>query len=309
MGERGRETPTREPRRAVEGGAAGDGDRVERAARAALPFLATALLALIFSRVALPGRLRDVPTALLVVIAVQLGGTALAWLTGATPAMRRWLVCLLATAVVVPTTALQAAAAREPFVSLGRGSAAALLWLTLGLLLVLAALFVLVSGQCAAAPERASVAFLPIAAVVPATMGARGDLGEQAVLATLAVAMAVAAAAAAWAEFAPSPWLPLVGAAALGGEFVLLWALRYVPRFGPEHGRIVALTAVLVLALVAAATVFVPVGALFARRLAAAVDAASHEGPTLPPTPASRSLRPAPRTGAPRSGSRPPRRR
>ena len=309
MGERGRETPTREPRRAVEGGAAGDGDRVERAARAALPFLATALLALIFSRVALPGRLRDVPTALLVVIAVQLGGTALAWLTGSTPAMRRWLVCLLATAVVVPMAALQAAAAREPFVSLGRGSAAALLWLTLGLLLVLAALFVLVSGQCAAAPERAAVAYLPIAAVVPATMGARGDLGEQPVLATLAVAMAVAAVAAAWAEFAPPAWLPLVGAAALGGEFVLLWALRYVPRFGPEHGRIVALTAVLVLALVAAATVFVPVGALFARRLAAAVDAASHEGPTLPPTPASRSLRPAPRTGAPRSGSRPPRRR
>lgn len=309
MGDRLPGTRGRGSRRTAGDGADGDAGRMERAVRAALPCLATALLAFVFSRVALPGRLREVPTALLVMIAVQLGGTALAWLTGATSAMRRWLVCLLATALVVPMTALQAAAAREPFVSLGRGSAAALLWLTLGLLLVLAVLFVLVSGQSAAAPERAAVAYLPIAAVVPATMGARSDLGEQAVLATLAVAMAVAAVAAAWAEYAPPAWLPLVGAAALGGEFVLLWVLRYVPRFGPEHGRIVSLTTVLVLALVAAATVFVPVGALLARRLSAAVDEANHEGPTLPPAPASRRSRPSSRSGSTRSGLRlPPRR-
>jgi hypothetical protein len=167
--------------------------------------------------------------------------------------------------------ALQAAFAREPFVSFGRGSAAGLIWMTMAALVALIAAFAVACGLGAAAPADGSLLFVPVAAIVPAIAAAPLELNEQDALGALIVAMVVAGVAIGFGESLPNGYRPPVGALALGGEFVVLWALRRSPHFAPDHGAIVPTLAALLLAATVVALVLAPLGALTARRFATMV--------------------------------------
>ncbi|HEU0113885.1 MAG TPA: hypothetical protein VFQ80_04385 [Thermomicrobiales bacterium] len=270
--DRGRdERPARALERTIAGSGASFGDDLRRGRGAALPCLLTALLAFALTRFRLPIRTGDVPVALLLIVLAQAIGCATT--RGGQPERaRHWGMALIATTLVLPAIALQAAFSREPFVSLGRGSAAGLLWMTLAALAVLLGAFGLACGLAAAAPADGSLLFIPAAAVVPAVAAAPLDLNEQDVLSALVVAALVAGLAIGGGTILPESYRPPVGAIALGGEFVLLWALRRSPYFAPEHGLIVPVLAALLLATTVVALVLAPIGALAARRFAATMD-------------------------------------
>ncbi|HET7095639.1 MAG TPA: hypothetical protein VFI22_19260, partial [Thermomicrobiales bacterium] len=223
------------------------GDDLRRGVAVALPCLLTALLAAALTRARLPVRTGDVPLELLAIVLLQAIGWTMTRGGGRPDRARHWLMALVATTIVLPAVALQAAFAREPFVSLGRGSAAALLWTSLAAIVVLLGVFGLACVLAASSPADGSLLFIPAAAVVPALAAAPLELNAQDALGALAIAAFVAGAAIFFGTILPDGYRPPVGAIALGGEFFLLWALRRSPHFAPEHGAIVPALAALLL--------------------------------------------------------------
>ena len=73
-------------------------------------------------------------------------------------------------------------------------------------------------------------------------------------------------------SLAPGSWRPLAGAAALGAQYALLWALGHGPVIGPDGGVIVPMSAMFLLALTALLTVLTPLAALFSRRFFQTVE-------------------------------------
>ncbi len=241
------------------------------AAGMAVPAAATAATAALPSLVPLPTPGEGLPLPLLLVLAVQLVGLFFARELELVSWRRLWLMLLATTALLFPALALQAAAAREPFVSRALGSAGTLAWLTpfaIAALLGLAALAVL---QGVSEPQHASVFFAPAALLVPAILGASGDFGEAPALAALAETAALTAVATAGAWLVPPGARLLVGPAALAVQFGVLWLLGYQPTFGAGHGAIVPILSGLVVIAAIAATVLVPVAALALHRLLRAV--------------------------------------
>jgi hypothetical protein len=241
-------------------------DDLRRGLAAALPCLLTAALAAALTRFRLPFRTGDAPVAFLLIVLTQAVGYAMARGSGRADLSRHWLMALIATTVVLPAMALQAAFAREPFVALGRGSASGLIWMTRAALATLTAAFVVACGLATSAPADGSLLFVPVAAIVPAIAAAPLELNEQDALGALIVAMGVAGVAIGFGASVPDGYRPPVGAIALAGEFALLWALRRSPHFAPDHGAIVPVLAALLLTATVVALVLAPLGALTARR-------------------------------------------
>ncbi len=192
------------------------------------------------------------------------------------PTWRRvWLLALATTALLLPLTALQAAASRVPFVSLARDSAGPLVWSSVAVVLAVLALVALVAFVSADLPEQAAVLFVPAAVLVPAVLGAPGNLDERSALIALAEASLVAAVITFVAWLLPRGAQPLVAATALGVQFVVLWALGFDPSFAADRGTVVPVLAIVVLAATVIAAVLVPLAALIGRGLLRAVrDAA-----------------------------------
>lgn len=243
----------------------------------ALPHLITAAFAGVLSRVALPGP-ASVPLAALGVLGIQMVGVLLAREVESPVVRRVWLVLLAMTTVVLPLVALQTSLLRVPFVSLGRGSAGSLIWATVAATAAVAGLVGLAAVLSADAPENASLLFVPVAMLVPAVLGARGDLNEQAALAALAEATTVSGIAVALGWLLPRGARPLVAAVALGAQFLILWAVGSRPAFGEDHGATVAVCAGVLLVVTVTAAVLVPVASLATRRFARAVGAVEREG-------------------------------
>lgn len=183
-----------------------------------------------------------------------------------------WQISLGATLILMPIVALQASASRVPFVALARGSAGPLLWLTLASCATLAALWIFATYQADDAPENASLLFLPPALLVPAILGASGSLDESSALAMLGEASLVAGVAILLGLLSPANWRPVAGAVALGGQFLLLWALGRGPVLGEQGGLVVPVSAATLLTLTVMLTVLAPLGALFWRRFSQTVE-------------------------------------
>ena len=183
-----------------------------------------------------------------------------------------WQMGLLATLILMPTVGLQAAASRVPFVALSRGSAGPMLWLTLATVVMLIGLWFFAAFQSEDCPEDGALLFLPAAVLVPAMMGALGALDENSALSMLGEASLLAGVAIFVGLLAPENWRPVTGGAALGAQYVLLWALGRGPISGDAHGAIVPICAALLLATTALLTVLTPLGALFSRRFLQTVE-------------------------------------
>lgn len=231
----------------------------------ALPCATTAALATLPGVVPLPVA-AGVPLPMLLVIAAQLIGLLLAREVEQATWRRFWLMVIVITALLFPALALSTAASRVPFVSLSLGSAGTLLWTTALTAVLILGVAALAAVQAVDEPQHASLFFAPAAVLIPAVVGAPGNLGERATLPALAEAMALAAVVVAVAWLAPPGARLLASPVALAGQFAALWFLDYRPMFGEGRGAvaIAAVGFILVLGIVTA--VLVPIAALNLRR-------------------------------------------
>lgn len=246
----------------------------------ATPYLITLVLAAPGAFLELPLPTTAVPLALLLVVAVQVLGVGLAR-EMELPAWRRvWLLLLATTVVLMPMVALQASAARVPFVAIARGSAWPLVWSTVAAAVAVVGLAALATLLTADSPDQASLLFLPAALTVPTVLGIRGTPDETAALRALVVVAGASAIAAFLGWALPRGARPLVAPIALAVHFGLLWALGYGPETRPGQGAVVPILGTVLLVLTAIVTVFVPVAALSVRRV---VRAARDVRATEPP--------------------------
>jgi hypothetical protein len=246
----------------------------------ATPHLITLVLAAPGAFLELPLPTTALPLAPLLVVAAQAFGILLAR-EMELPAWRRvWLLLLTTTVVLMPLVALQASAARVPFVAVARGSAWTLVWSTVAAAVAVIALAGLAALLSADSPDQASLLFLPAALAVPTVLGIPGTPDEAAALRALVVVTGTSAVAAfvGWALTRGAR--PLVAPVALAAHFGLLWALGYGPPTRPEQGAVVPVLGTVLLVLTAVVTVFVPVAALAVRRLIrAARDVGAADAP------------------------------
>ena len=219
----------------------------------------------------------------LVILALAVG-LALSVALDRPSARSYWQIGLFSTLILMPTVGLQASASRVPFVALSRGSAGPLLWLTLATVAILLGLWFFAALQSDQTPENGALLFLPAAVLVPAMIGAPGALDETSALSMLGEAALLAGVAIFIGLLAPENLRPVTGGAALGAQFVLLWALGRGPVSGTDSGAIVPFCAAILLATTALLTVLTPLLALFSRRFLQTVDDASG-GPKPPPIP------------------------
>jgi hypothetical protein len=140
---------------------------------------------------------------------------------------------------------------------------------------VLVGLWLFAVYQSHDVPENASLLYLPVAALVPAFLGAPGVLDESAALVMLGLASAIAGVTVFFSLLGPARWRPIVGGAALGVEFGLLWLIGRGPVIGYGAGAVVPACAFLLIAVTALLTVLAPLGALFSSRFMQTVDEAS----------------------------------
>jgi hypothetical protein len=183
-----------------------------------------------------------------------------------------WQMALAVTVILLPMTALQAAASREPFVALARGSATPLIVMTLATAGALFGLWLFAAHQSDRSPADGALLFLPAALIVPAVIGAPGGLEESSALATLGEASLVAGVAIFVGLLTPVNWRPIAGGVALGAQIGVLWVLGRGPVIGQDAGAIMPLSAALLLAETALLTVLTPLAALFARRFFQTVE-------------------------------------
>lgn len=245
---------------------------------AAVPYGATAAVAATPSVVALPSVGDGLPLPIILVVVVQLLGLLLAREIEAGSWRRLWLLALATTTIAFPALALQAASAREAFVSLELGSAGTLFSSTVVAIAALLGVAILAAAQAIGEPEHASVLFAPAALLVPAMLAAPGTLDERSALAALAESMALAAIATGLAWLSPPGGRLLAGPVALAAQFMVLWLLGYSPRFGADQGAVVPLLSILLVVTCVVTVVAVPVVALAARGLRDAIASRGRSG-------------------------------
>lgn len=213
-----------------------------------------------------------VPVRIGVVVALLGAGLGLSVLRERALARPYWVLMMCAVLILLPTLALQASISREPFVSLTRGSAGPLLWLTFATFVMLGALWLYAAFQSTDSPGDASLLFLPAALLTPGALGAEGLVGETSILSMLAQASFVASAATFAGMLAPPRTRPIVAAVALVVQFFLLWVFGRGPVLAEFGGRIVPLAAASLLALAIAFVFLAPLAALFMRRFVQTIE-------------------------------------
>jgi hypothetical protein len=255
------------------------------AATRAAPAFISAAIALAGSADILKLPSGSVPVRLGAVLAALAAGFGLTSMFERSGARPYWLIGLCTTLILMPIVALQASASRVPFVGIARGSAGPLLWLTFATFAAMIGIWLLVCHQSGGSPEDAALLVLPAAVLVPAMLGAEGALGESSALRMLGESSLVAGGTIFLGLLSPPHWRPAAGGAALGAQFLLLWAMGRGPVIGQDGGFIVPACTALVLALTVLLTVLAPLGALFGRRFSQTVEEESGESrpASIPP--------------------------
>jgi hypothetical protein len=175
---------------------------------------------------------------------------------GTTLFSRGWVANIITAVAIMPLTALTVALARQPHVSLAAGSAWSAILLAGVLVLVMVCTGIAFGIWSADGPDESGLLILPVALIVPAMIGVRGEIDQKAALQALAGASMIAAIAAimSWSvapglrAFAP----PL----ALGLEVIVLWLAGRGPSFENTSGQVVPLLYSLLFAM----TVLIVVG-------------------------------------------------
>lgn len=220
------------------------------------------------------------PAIYLLLLVVQLVGVVVSRELDMPHWRQMWWMSIACAMVAAPALALQTSVSRTPFISLGRGSAGVLVWLTLGCAVLLAAMFAWTIGISTDHPDRAVLLWAPVALLVPAVSSVPGAwVSAPAGLLGLAAACIVAGVAVIVGELSPGAARMPIVAGAFGVLIALLWLAGHTPDFPPEQGRVAAASQALLLLLTALSLLAMPLAALVGRRL---VETAAAP-PTEPP--------------------------
>jgi hypothetical protein len=236
------------------------------------PYVLAGILALAASANLLPSPPVAAPLHMIFIIAFVVLGIGATFVFDRASARPYWQVVLAVLLVEMPVIALQSSALRTPFVALGRGSAGPLLWMTFACLLVLFGLWVFVLLQQREPPENAALLLLLPALIVPATLGAGGELSESSSLAMFGEAALLAGVTIFLAFFGPAGWRPLIAIVMCVLQVVGLWLFGHGPVIGPDAGFISFLCLILVMLAALGMLVAAPVGAIFTRRFFQTVE-------------------------------------
>lgn len=232
----------------------------------AVPHAAMALVAVVpwFGRLE---RVTGLPVAMIAAVAVQTLGVGLAREFDLPLWRRVWVINLLICTVLFPLLTLQTTSSRVSPTSREWGGLSPMWWASIGVLIAIVAIMFLVGVLSTDDPEDASVFFVPVALIVPAVLGAPGDLGEQDALSTLAEVYLVSLVACAVGWMIPRGPRVLVGPVALATQFVVLWILGYGASFPSGRDPLVGWISSAILVVTTLSTVFVPLLSLWFRRI------------------------------------------
>jgi hypothetical protein len=182
------------------------------------------------------------------------------------------LINLVIAATLLPLLALQTTLARAPYVAVEWGTATPPFVATVGVIATLCVIAFLIAMASIDTPEESSLLFTPAALLVPSILGVRGELSEARSLAALGETLALCAAAAFIAWMLPREMRPLIGPAALGAQFLVLWLIGRGPSFQTTSGEIVPILYGAMLATVVMLVVAIPIFAVWFRRIALEVE-------------------------------------
>lgn len=217
------------------------------------------------------------PVGMLLVALLQAAGS---WLTRELDLgvwRRVWLLNSVACGLLLPLLALQASTSRVAYVSRTWGAFDPVLWTSIGAIAVVTAAGLLSAAMSADQPEEASLLFLPLALMVPAFIGARGELGEAGALTIVAEVFGLTAVIGFVGWLLPAGLQPMTSALALVAQFVVLLSLGYRPGFSHARDHLVPALSVALLVVTILAAVVVPLASVWLRRV---LRAASQTTPT-----------------------------
>ena len=207
----------------------------------ALTHFVTGIVALAVSYVPILNVPGGWPRAIIFLIVALLVGSAISQDDGPTLFTRGWVSNLVAVVAVLPLAALTVTLARQPHVSLRAGSA----WSAIGLTLILCFALVAISLGFAIwssdEPDESGLLMLPSALLIPAVIGIRVEVDEQAALRAMALAAIVASFAALMSWSVARPLRAFAPPAALTIQVLALWLTGHGPTFTSTSGQVVPL--------------------------------------------------------------------
>ena len=183
----------------------------------------------------------DFPVVLVLVLAGQAFGLAVARANALTVWVTTFLLNLATLAVVLPLLAIQATATRSPHVSTVLGTSRPAIIATVA---AIAALVIVGLASIALAfsePEGPSLMFLPAALLVPALLGTGPALSEREVTARLVEVFGLVGLATFAALLVPVRLKLLIGPLTLAGYFAALIALNRGPTREPTSSEVARL--------------------------------------------------------------------
>lgn len=207
----------------------------------ALTHAVTGLIALTVSFVPFLNVPGGWPRAIIVLILALLAGSAISQDDGPTLFTRGWVSNLITVVAVLPLVALTVTLARQPHVSLRAGSAWSAIGLTLILCFVLIAISIGFAIWSSDEPDESGLLMLPSALLIPAVIGIRGEVDEQAALRAVALAAIVAAFASLMSWSVARPLRAFAPPAALTIQVLALWLTGHGPTFTSTSGQVVPL--------------------------------------------------------------------
>jgi hypothetical protein len=216
----------------------------------------------------------SIPVALLLLCVLQIVGYVVTRNGEAAILARSWLLALIGTAGLLPLLSLQANLLSEPYVSLSRGSATPAVISTLIVVLFVVVVAVWCAVSFSSTAEVASVAFLPMALLVPGILGLGPEIDQRAALVGLAESSLFAAGAAVLAWSLPRQTRLIVPPVALAIQLVTLALAGRGPSFPPTSGDIVKVLYWTTIVVTGALLTLLPMVSAWLHRSIAAVEEA-----------------------------------
>lgn len=217
---------------------------------------------------------RGLPFALVLLCIVQIVGYAVTKGGGADALSRTWIIALVTTAGALPLLAIQSNLLQQEYVALSRHSATSAIGATLVILMLLVVAALWCVGALWSIGEIASIAFAPLALLIPGMLGIHSTISQRMALEALGASSLLAAGIAVIAWSVPRPMRPYLPFIALCGDFAALWIAGRGPKFPSSSGAIVLFLYLLTMFAALALTIAIPI---VARWLGNAMQALENE--------------------------------
>jgi len=238
-----------------------------RAVVLATPYGTIAIIALVPTAIFDLVPLEGLSFPLLVMLLSQAAGWGIARAAGGEPITRICLVNLVTLAVILPLLAVQAAAARVPYVSNEFQTATPVIFATTVAVVAIIGVALLSVGLAWESPDHAALLFVPTALLAPEMLGAPYEPVIEEILRFVFEAFILSVGVAFLGPLAPRIARAFLPAAATGLLFLALWITGRGPTLQPSSGDVVRVLDGVLLVTTIILVVGVPVMASGVRRV------------------------------------------